>query len=62
MNDREKIVHRLALLRGVDLSPADLEAIIGELEDLDRVVTELEAFAQETPWVAQPMQPASKKA
>ena len=62
MNDKEKIARRLTLLQGVNLSPTDLEAIVGELEDLDRVVAELEAFAQDTPWVAQQMQAASKKA
>lgn len=49
MNDREKIAHRLALLQGVNLSPTDLEAIVSELEDLDRVVAELETFGQDTP-------------
>ncbi|HEY7221670.1 MAG TPA: hypothetical protein VH985_25075 [Candidatus Binatia bacterium] len=62
MNDKEKIAHRLTVLQGVNLSPTDLEAIVGELEDIDRVVAELETFAQDTPWVAQQMQPASKKA
>lgn len=62
MNDKEKIARRLTLLQGVNLSPTDLEAIVGELEDLDRVVAELEAFAQDTPWVAQQTQAASKKA
>ena len=61
MNDREKIAHRLALLQGVNLSPTDLEAIVSELEDLDRVVAELETFGQDTPWVAQQMQPTGKK-
>jgi hypothetical protein len=61
MNDREKIAHRLALLQGVNLSPTNLESIIGELEDLDRLVAELEAFAQDTPWIAQQMQPVGKK-
>ena len=51
MNDREKIAHRLALLQGVNLSP----------KDLDRVVAELETFGQDTPWVAQQMQPTGKK-
>lgn len=55
-DDREKIAHRLALLQGVNLSPADLEAIAGEIEDLDRMVAELETFGQDTPWVAQQMQ------
>ena len=62
MNDGEKLAHRLALLEGVNLSPTDLEAIAGEIKDFDRVVAELEAFAQDTPWVVQPMQPGDKKA
>jgi len=45
----------------VNLSPTDLEAIVSELEDLDRVVAELETFGQDTPWVAQQMQPTGKK-
>jgi hypothetical protein len=61
MNEREKIAHRLALLEGVNFSPADLEAFVSEIKDFDRVVAELEAFAQDTPWVAQQMQPGGKK-
>ena len=50
MNDNNKIAHRLALLEGVEFSPADLEAIGAEIEDNDRILAELEAFAQATPW------------
>ena len=62
MKPTEKITHRLALLNGVDLSQAYLEAIAAEIEDLDRIVTELEEFAQGTPWVSQQLQPAKSKA
>ncbi len=62
MKDREKIAHRLALLHEVDLSPAELDAIVGEIEDLDRIVAELEEFGQSTPWISQQTQPAMKKA
>jgi hypothetical protein len=61
MNDREKIAHRLALLQGVNLSPTDLESIAAEIADLDRIVTELEAFGQDTPWISQQTQPLGKK-
>ena len=53
---------RLALLAGVDLSQAYLVAITAEIEDLDRIVAELEEFAQGTPWVSQQLQPATSKA
>jgi hypothetical protein len=62
MTDPDKIAQRLALLDGVELSPADLEFISAEIEDLERVVAELEEFAQDTPWVSQQTQPAGKKA
>jgi hypothetical protein len=45
----------------VDFSPADLESIISEIEDLQRVVAELEEFAQGSPWTAQQVQPPDKK-
>ena len=61
MKDREKIAHRLALLEGVNFSPADLESIITEIEDLERVVSELEEFSQATPWISHQAQPAGKK-
>jgi hypothetical protein len=61
MSDKDKTAHRLALLEGVDFSPADLESIISEIEDLQRVVAELEEFAQGSPWTAQQVQPPDKK-
>ena len=59
MND--KIAYRLALLAGVEFSPADLESIAAEIEDNDRILAELEAFAQVTPWISLQVQPAGKK-
>jgi hypothetical protein len=62
MKPTDKIAHRLALLEGVNLSQAYLDAIVSEIEDLDRIVAELEEFAQGTPWVSQQRQPAGSKA
>lgn len=60
MND--ELAHRLALLQGVEFSPADLQAIAHEITDNLRVVAELEAFAQDTPWISHQAQPAGKRA
>ena len=62
MKPTEKIARRLALLEGVELSQSYLDAIASEIEDLDRIVTELEEFAQGTPWVSQQSQPGGSKA
>ena len=62
MNDTDKLSHRLALLDGVAIAPADLEAIAKEIEDNQRVVAELEEFAQDTAWISLQAQPAGKKA
>ena len=40
---------------------ADLDYIAAEIEDLERVMAELEEFAQATPWVSQQVQPAGNK-
>jgi hypothetical protein len=61
MKDTEKIAHRLALLEGVNFSPSDLESIATEIEDLARVMAELEEFSQGTPWISLQAQPADKK-
>ena len=61
MDDKDKIAHRLALLEGVNFSPADLESIVKEIADFERVVAELEEFSQGTPWVAPQVQPPDKK-
>ena len=62
MKPTDKIAHRLALLDGVDLSQAYLDAIAAEIEDLDRIGAELEDFARGTPWVSQQLQRATSKA
>jgi hypothetical protein len=62
MADAEKVAARLALLADVSLSQDDLQSITAEIEDLDRVVAELEEFGQNTPWIAAQVQPADKKA
>lgn len=62
MNHRDKIAHRLALLEGVSLSPAELEAVVSEIEDFDRIVGELEEFGQDSAWISLQAQPAGKKA
>jgi hypothetical protein len=62
MKPTEKTVHRLALLDGMNLSQPYLDAIAAEIADLDRIVAELEEFAQGTPWVSQQLQPAKSKA
>jgi hypothetical protein len=61
VKDTNKLAHRLALLECVSLSDADLENIASEIEDLDRIVAELEEFAQGTPWVSQQIQPSGNK-
>lgn len=61
MNDKDKIAHRLALLEGVNFSPADLDSIVTEIADLERVVAELEEFSHGTPWISLQVQPAGKK-
>ena len=62
MKPTDKIARRLALLEGVNLSQAYLDAIVADIEDLDRIVEELEEFAQGTPWISQQLQPATSKA
>jgi hypothetical protein len=62
MNPADKIAHRLALLEGVELPQAYTDVIASEIQDLDRIVAELEEFAQGTPWVSQQSQPRGSKA
>ena len=61
-NNEDAIAHRLSLLEGVNFSPADLEAIAKEIEDNQRVVTELEEFANDTAWISHQAQPTGRKA
>ena len=62
MNATDKVTERLTLLEGVSISPADLESIADEIEDNQRIVAELEKFAQGTPWISLQVQPPGKKA
>jgi hypothetical protein len=62
VNASDKIAARFTLLEGADISPADLEAIADEIEDNQRIVAELEEFAQGTPWISLQVQPPGKKA
>ena len=62
MNDQDNFAHRLALLEGVTIAPADLETIAKEIDDNLRVVAELEEFAKDTAWISLQTQPAGKKA
>jgi len=61
MELKEKHAHRLALLSAVELSPEELNAILGEIDDLERVVAELEEFGKDTPWISLQAQPAFPK-
>ncbi|MGE5217254.1 MAG: hypothetical protein ACM3SP_09675 [Chloroflexota bacterium] len=62
MSDKDKIAHRLALLEGAEFSSTELESIAAELDDLERIVAELEEFAQGMPWISGQIHPAGEKA
>jgi hypothetical protein len=61
MKDTDKIAHRLALLEGVSFSPEDLESIVKEIEDNERIVAELEEFSHGTRWISLQAQPQDEK-
>ena len=61
MPPSDKLAQRLAVLKGVDLSQDDLDYIAAEIEDLERLMAELEEFAQASPWVSQQVQPLGNK-
>jgi hypothetical protein len=58
---KDKIARRLALLEGVEFSQADLESMAADIKDNERIIAELEEFAQATPWISLQVQPAGKK-
>jgi hypothetical protein len=60
MQYSERINHRLALLEGVQFSSKELDSIVAEIEDLERILAELEEFGQNTPWISQQSQPSAK--
>jgi hypothetical protein len=62
MSNRENIAHRLALLEGMSLSPAEFESVASEIEDFERIVLELEEFGQASAWTSLQSQPTGKKA
>ena len=61
MKVANKIAHRMALLEGVDFSEADLELIAADVENLQRIVAELEQFGEATPWLSLQAQPSGPK-
>ncbi len=61
MKVADRVAHRLALLEGVDFSEADLESIAADVEDLERIVAELERFGEATPWIFLQAQPSGQK-
>ncbi|MBM4261155.1 MAG: hypothetical protein FJ145_06890 [Deltaproteobacteria bacterium] len=61
MDLKEKHAHRLAMLQGVEFSPADIDEILAEVDDIERVVAELEEFCKNTPWFSQQTQPEGGK-
>ena len=61
MAEKNTLTKRLALLEEVSLSPTEVASVVGEIEDLDRIVAELEEFGQATPWISLQTQPSGKK-
>jgi hypothetical protein len=61
MTEKNTTAHRLALLQEAGLPSAEHQAVIDEIADWDRIVAELEAFADDTPWISQQTQPWSQK-
>ena len=58
---KAEIANRSALLGDTSFPPADLDSIVSDIEDNQRIIAELEAFADETPWISLQAQPAGKK-
>jgi hypothetical protein len=61
VSEKNRFAHRLALLGAVEFSATDLELITSEIADIDRILAELEEFAQDTAWVSLQAQPIEKK-
>ncbi|MBI4492242.1 MAG: Asp-tRNA(Asn)/Glu-tRNA(Gln) amidotransferase subunit GatA [Chloroflexi bacterium] len=53
----ERLASRLALLEGVQLSEADLDSIVAEIEAYDQVLAVLEPFAEDVSWLDLPVPP-----
>jgi hypothetical protein len=60
VSEKNRFAHRLALLGAAEFSANDLELITSEIAEMDRVLTELEEFAHDTPWVSLQTQPMKK--
>jgi hypothetical protein len=60
MSEKDRCAHRLALLGDVEFSTTDLEVITTEVAEMERILAELEDFAQDTPWVSLQAQPIEK--
>jgi hypothetical protein len=60
MSEKDRCAHRLALLGDVEFSTTDLEVITTEVAEMERILAELEQFAQDTPWVSLQAQPIAK--
>ncbi len=61
MSENDRCAHRLALLGDVEFSTTDLEVITTEIAEMERILAELEEFAQDTPWVSLQAQPIENK-
>ena len=61
MSEKDRCAYRLALLGDVEFSTADLEVITTEIAEMERILAELEEFAQDTPWVSLQAQPIENK-
>ncbi|HKY09548.1 MAG TPA: hypothetical protein VJQ55_14955 [Candidatus Binatia bacterium] len=61
MSEKNTLAHRLALLEEAGLPSAEHQAVMDEIADWDRIVAELEAFADGTPWISQQTQPSNEK-
>jgi hypothetical protein len=61
VSEKNRFAHRLTLLGAVEFSASDLELITSEIAEMDRILADLEDFAQDTPWVSLQAQPIEKK-
>jgi hypothetical protein len=61
VSEKNRFAYRLALLGAVEFSASDLELITSEIAEMDRILADLEDFAQDTPWVSLQAQPIEKK-
>jgi hypothetical protein len=50
----ERVRKRLGFLEGVELSVADFESVVAELETYDQALAEVERFAEGVSWIDLP--------